>query len=61
VASHYLTNGIKSTSVNVGGVLAEASSPPVKQASVGGPIVLGGWESQPQGEGGQGIDVRIDE
>ena len=43
--------------VNVGGLLAEVSSPPKKQASVGGSIVLGGWESQPQGEGSQLVGI----
>src|SRR4051794_32128681 len=37
--------------VNVGGLLAEVSSLPKKQASVGGVIVLGARESRVQGEG----------
>ena len=44
--------------MNVGGLLGEMSSPSMKRASVGGPIVVGGRESRLQGEGGQGIDVR---
>ena len=40
---------------NVGGLFAEASSPPEKQASVGGSIVLGARESRVQGEGSQGV------
>ena len=44
-------------SVNVGGLRAEASSPPVKHASVGGLIVVGGWESQLHGEGDQLVGI----
>ncbi len=44
--------------VNVGGPYAELSSPAMNHMGVGGPIVLRGWESRPQGEGGQGIDAR---
>ena len=29
----------------------------MKRMGVGGPIVVGAWESHVQGEGGQGIDV----
>jgi hypothetical protein len=43
--------------MNVGGLYVEQSSPAMKRMSVGGSIVLGGWESQPQGEGSQGIDI----
>ena len=38
---------------------AKASSPPRSWQRVGGSIVVRGWESQPQGEGSQGIDVLI--
>ena len=40
-------------SVNVGGSCwnANGSSPQMSGMSVGGSIVVGGWESQPQGEG----------
>ena len=51
---HYLAESIF---VNVGGLLAEVSSPPVKQASVGVTIVVRGWESQPQGEGSQSVGI----
>jgi hypothetical protein len=44
--------------VNVGGLHMEMSSPSMKYASVGGPIVVGGRKSRLQGEGGQGIDIR---
>jgi hypothetical protein len=37
---------------------AKVSSPPMSCQSVGSSIVLGGRESRPQGEGGQGSDVR---
>jgi hypothetical protein len=45
--------------VNVGGfgMDAEVSSPPMTSQSVGGPIVVGAWESRVHGEGGQGIDA----
>jgi hypothetical protein len=43
--------------VNVGGLLAEVSSPPMKRASVGGVIVLGARESRVHGEGRQGINI----
>jgi hypothetical protein len=51
---------VESVSVNAGGLRAEVSSPPVNHASVGAVIVLGARESRVQGEGRQGIDVRID-
>jgi hypothetical protein len=41
--------------VNVGGSHMEMSSPSMKYASVGGPIVVGGRESRLHGKGGQGI------
>ena len=61
IDNHHLNYLVESISVNVGGLLAEVSSPPMKQASVGGPIVVRGWESQPQGEGGQfaGIPMQM--
>jgi len=49
--NRYLSCLVESIFVNVGGLLAEASSPPVKQASVGGVIVLGARESRAHGEG----------
>jgi hypothetical protein len=44
--------------MNVGGPYGELSSPAMKRMGVGGSIVVGGRESRPHGEGGQGIDVR---
>jgi hypothetical protein len=38
---------------------AKVSSPPMTYQSVGDPTVVGTRESRVQGEGGQGIDVRI--
>jgi hypothetical protein len=54
--SHHLSASAEYISVNVGGSYVEGSSPPMKHASVGGVIVLGGRESRLQGEGRQGID-----
>jgi hypothetical protein len=55
---HYLA---ESTSVNVGGSYPDVkvSSLPMPDKSVGGSIVVGGWESQPQGEGSQEKDVPL--
>ncbi len=49
----------KSIFVNVGGLYRDAkvSSPPRPDISIGAVIVVGGWESQPQGEGPQEIDA----
>lgn len=41
--------------MNVGGLHVEMRSPSMKHASVGGSIVLGGWESQLQGKGARGL------
>ena len=59
--NRHLHDLAESIDMNVGGLLAEASSPPVKQASVGGPIVVRRRESRLQGEGGQldGISTQI--
>jgi hypothetical protein len=45
--------------MNVGGSQqdAKASSLPMSAESVGGSIVVGGWESQPQGEGSQEVNI----
>jgi hypothetical protein len=43
----------ESVSVNAGGLLAEVSSPPMNQVSVGGSIVVRGRESRLHGEGRQ--------
>jgi len=55
---HYL---VESISVNVGGSgqNVKASSLPMSDLSVGGSIVVGGWESQPQGEGSQKFDIPL--
>ncbi len=53
-----LNHLVERISRNVGGSHMEMGSPSVKDASVGGPMVVGGRESRVQGEGGQGIDVR---
>jgi hypothetical protein len=53
---HYFAEFI---SVNVGGSYrnGKESSPLRCGMSVGGLIVVGGWESQPQGEGDQGVNA----
>ena len=43
--------------MNVGGPYVEGSSPPMKRMGVGGPIVVGGRENRPQGEGGQLVGI----
>jgi hypothetical protein len=58
VVSPHLRTSAEYSMVNVGGSSAEGSSPPMKQMSVGGPIVVRGRESRLQGEGGQGTDAR---
>jgi hypothetical protein len=55
--SLHLRASVEYIVVNVGGSHMEMSSPSMKYASVGGPIVVGGRESRLHGEGGQGIDV----
>ena len=55
--SHHLRDLAESIYVNVGGLHAEVSSPPANHASVGGVIVLGGWESHLQGEGRQLVEI----
>jgi hypothetical protein len=57
MVSYRLRNVTESTSVNVGGLYVERCSPAMKHMGVGAAIVVRGWESQPQGEGRQGIDV----
>jgi len=55
---HYL---VESISMNVGGSgqNVKVSSLPMSDLSVGGSIVVGGWESQPQGEGSQKFDIPL--
>ncbi len=55
--NRHLRYVVESISVNVGGLLAEASSLPRKQVSVGGPIVVRERESRPHGEGGQEFNI----
>jgi hypothetical protein len=57
--NRHLNYFIESISMNVGGLYrnAKVSSPPMTDISAGAAIVVGGWESQPQGEGPQEIDV----
>lgn len=57
VISHHLNTSVESIIMNVGGLLAEVSSPPLNQASVGGVIVLGARESRVQGEGRQLVEI----
>jgi hypothetical protein len=58
-ANRYLNYPRESNYVNTGGFYRDAkvSSPPMTDRSVGAAIVVGGWESQPQGEGPQEIDT----
>jgi hypothetical protein len=59
MGNRHLHHLAESISVNVGGSRqdAKASSLPTPDVSVGGSIVVRGWESQPQGEGSQEKDV----
>jgi hypothetical protein len=49
---------VKSVNVNAGESYRDVkvSSPPMLDKRVGAVIVVGGWESQPQGEGRQRVD-----
>jgi hypothetical protein len=53
--NRHLNSFVESMDVNVGGSGRDvkANSLPMPVQSVGGVIVVGGWESQPQGEGRQ--------
>ena len=59
LANRHLNYLIESISVNGGGSSPDAktSSLSMRERSVGGFIVVRGWESQPQGEGSQGINT----
>ena len=59
--SRHLQTSAEFIAMNVGGPYGELSSPAMKRMGVGGPIVVRARESRVHGEGGQGIDVRIDE
>jgi hypothetical protein len=47
--NRHLNSLAEFTTMTVGGLLGEMSSPSMKRASVGGPIVVGGRESRLQG------------
>jgi len=59
--NRHLNYLIKSILVNVGGSgqNAKASSLLMSNQSVGGSIVVRGWESQPHGEGSQKFDIPL--
>jgi hypothetical protein len=61
VLSHYLQTFAESIIMNVGGPYGKRCSPARNHRGVGAAIVVGARESRVQGEGRQGIDVRIDE
>jgi hypothetical protein len=48
--SHHRRMFAESIITNVGGPRGEGGSPPKKRMGVGAIRVVGGWESQPQGE-----------
>jgi len=55
--NRHLNYFVESIFVNVGGHYLEISSQSKKSSGVGGFIVVGGWESQPHGEGNQSINT----
>jgi hypothetical protein len=59
--NRHLHDLVESIAMNVGGPYAERCSPAMNHMGVGAAIVVGARESRVQGEGPQGIDVRIDE
>jgi hypothetical protein len=61
VISHHLHTLAEFITMNVGGPYAERCSPAMNHKGVGAAIVVGARESRVQGEGRQGIDVRLDE
>jgi hypothetical protein len=56
---HHLTTFAESIAMNVGGPYGERCSPAMKHRGVGAAIVVRARESRVQGEGPQGIDVRL--
>jgi hypothetical protein len=58
VDNRYLNYFVESINMNVGDSYqnAKASSQPMTGKRVGAVIVVGGWESQPQGEGRQRVE-----
>jgi hypothetical protein len=58
-ANRHLYHLAESVFVNVGGLQqnAKLSSPAMSVVRVGAAIVVGGWESQPQGEGPQQVNI----
>jgi hypothetical protein len=59
IYSRCLSCSAESIFVNVGGLRAEVSSPPMNHVSVGGVIVVGAWESHVHGEGHQEGDISL--
>jgi hypothetical protein len=59
IDNRYLNYFIESINMNVGGLYRDVkvSSLPMTGISVGAVIVVGGWESQPQGEGRQEVNI----
>ncbi len=57
--NHCLNHLAEFTFMNVGGPHrnVKASSPPMSGVSVGGSIVVRGWESQPHGQGSQRVNI----
>jgi hypothetical protein len=55
--NRHLNHSIESINMNVGDSYqnVKASSQPMTGKRVGAVIVVGGWESQPQGEGRQSV------
>jgi NADP-dependent 3-hydroxy acid dehydrogenase YdfG len=53
IDNRHLNYFAESINMNVGGFYQDVkvSSPPMTDRSVGAVVVVGGWESQPQGEG----------
>jgi hypothetical protein len=58
IDNRHLNYPVESINMNVGGFYqnVKVSSPPMTDRSVGAVIVVGGWESQPHGEGRQRVD-----
>jgi len=61
IGNRHLNYLVESIAMNVGGSSqdAKASSLPMPGKSVGGSIVVGGWENQPRGEGSQEFDIPL--
>jgi len=61
IDNRHLHHLVEFISVNVGGPCqgVKPSSPAIPDKGVGGSIVVGGWESQPHGEGSQKFDTPL--